>query len=401
MPWAVTPTIRRLAQPGAHGHADQAVHLLGGDVGDRGALLDRVARADRDLAAERPLALDDPLGDALGERLDPTGLADHHLVDRLVDRLLEARHVDALLVRPEVAEAGDLRVEEPLRRRCGGSVIAFADRVTAGAGEADGWPAGATPGGPPRRCARVVLILMPAFVDSAAARGIVTDAGRPGPSDRPGMIPRDLPPAPARGRTAFMTTHRPAAAPVEIALPDVEEMRRARHGRPGKGFLTYDEIVGAPPGRGGHQGADRGLLLAPARGRHRGAGRRRRGHRLRTASDPHRAPPELDLTVEPSLDCLRLYLREIGRVPLLTAEPGGRPGQAHRARRPHRQGRRWSRPTCAWWCQHRQGLPGPRPLVPRPDPGGQPRPHPGRREVRLPQRLQVLEPTPPGGSARR
>jgi RNA polymerase primary sigma factor len=33
------------------------------------------------------------------------------------------------------------------------------------------------------------------------------------------------------------------------------------------------------------------------------------------------APPvELDLTVEPSLDSLRLYLREIGKVPLLTAE---------------------------------------------------------------------------------
>jgi len=30
--------------------------------------------------------------------------------------------------------------------------------------------------------------------------------------------------------------------------------------------------------------------------------------------------PELDLTVEPSMDALRLYLRSIGRVPLLTAE---------------------------------------------------------------------------------
>src|SRR5919199_425131 len=30
--------------------------------------------------------------------------------------------------------------------------------------------------------------------------------------------------------------------------------------------------------------------------------------------------PEIDLTVEPSLDSLRLYLRSIGRVPLLTAE---------------------------------------------------------------------------------
>jgi RNA polymerase primary sigma factor len=33
-----------------------------------------------------------------------------------------------------------------------------------------------------------------------------------------------------------------------------------------------------------------------------------------------RAKPELDLTVEPSLDSLRLYLRSIGRVELLTAE---------------------------------------------------------------------------------
>ena len=32
------------------------------------------------------------------------------------------------------------------------------------------------------------------------------------------------------------------------------------------------------------------------------------------------APPKLDLTVEPSLDSLRLYLREIGKVPLLTAD---------------------------------------------------------------------------------
>ena len=30
--------------------------------------------------------------------------------------------------------------------------------------------------------------------------------------------------------------------------------------------------------------------------------------------------PELDLTVEPSLDSLRLYLRSIGRVELLTAD---------------------------------------------------------------------------------
>src|SRR6476646_7660140 len=33
-----------------------------------------------------------------------------------------------------------------------------------------------------------------------------------------------------------------------------------------------------------------------------------------------RKKPEIDLTVEPSLDSLRLYLRSIGRVPLLTAQ---------------------------------------------------------------------------------
>src|SRR6266511_3559316 len=55
---------------------------------------------------------------------------------------------------------------------------------------------------------------------------------------------------------------------------------------------------------------------------------------------PHEQPqpeeekaPKLDLGVEPSLDSLRLYLREIGKVPLLTADPGGVSREADRARR--------------------------------------------------------------------
>ena len=36
--------------------------------------------------------------------------------------------------------------------------------------------------------------------------------------------------------------------------------------------------------------------------------------------DDAKEPPKLDLTVEPSLDSLRLYFREIGKVPLLTAD---------------------------------------------------------------------------------
>jgi RNA polymerase primary sigma factor len=39
----------------------------------------------------------------------------------------------------------------------------------------------------------------------------------------------------------------------------------------------------------------------------------------RKSADPPKKP-EIDLTVEPSLDSLRLYLRSIGRVPLLTAQ---------------------------------------------------------------------------------
>ena len=44
--------------------------------------------------------------------------------------------------------------------------------------------------------------------------------------------------------------------------------------------------------------------------------------KVRAAGGVPDAPkkPELDLTVEPSLDSLRLYLRSIGRVPLLTAD---------------------------------------------------------------------------------
>jgi RNA polymerase primary sigma factor len=49
------------------------------------------------------------------------------------------------------------------------------------------------------------------------------------------------------------------------------------------------------------------------------------GGRFESAAAPGKTPdaprkPEIDLTVEPSLDSLRLYLRSIGRVQLLTAE---------------------------------------------------------------------------------
>ena len=89
-----------------------------------------------------------------------------------------------------------------------------------------------------------------------------------------------------------------------------------------KGFLTYDEIVNGTRGRRPHQRAGRRLLHVPDRPLDRAGRGEQHKH------PPHEQPalaeeekgPKLDLTVEPSLDSLRLYLREIGKVPLLTAD---------------------------------------------------------------------------------
>ena len=112
---------------------------------------------------------------------------------------------------------------------------------------------------------------------------------------------------------------------VDIALPDIEELQKLVKDGQEKGFLTYDEIVNALEDVDltkeqiedfttylidhsvelveGEQHKSLPTLEPPA-----------------PAEDEKAAPPKLDLTVEPSLDSLRLYLREIGKVPLLTAD---------------------------------------------------------------------------------
>ena len=180
-----------------------------------------------------------------------------------------------------------------------------------------------------------------------------------------------------------------ARSTVEIPLPDVDEMRALVVDGRDKGFLTYDEIVDVL------QEADvtkdqiedfyshlleLGIEVLDADGEviARGA-----------AAQTERAP-ELDLTVEPSLDSLRLYLREIGRVPLLTAER--EVALAKRIERGDLSAKaEMVEANLRLVVSHRQGLPRARALVPRPDPGGEPRAHPGGREVRLPQGLQVLD----------
>src|SRR5215218_7651305 len=97
---------------GGDRRAVERVDLLGRDAGGGRRLVLGVARGDRDLGALALLAVADALGDVRGERLGLEGLAEDDLVDRLVDDLLEARHVRALLLRAEVDEALELGIEE-------------------------------------------------------------------------------------------------------------------------------------------------------------------------------------------------------------------------------------------------------------------------------------------------
>ena len=90
-----------------------------------------------------------------------------------------------------------------------------------------------------------------------------------------------------------------------------------RRGRPGEGLLNVRRDRGRARRGRDLEGAGRGLARLPARPRHRGRRERRRSD---AGGAGREKAPELDLTVEPSLDSLRLYLREIGQVSLLTAE---------------------------------------------------------------------------------
>ena len=114
MPCACTPTSRRV--PRSDATADPiSPYMLCVRMPETGAVLVlRVARGDRHLGAQPALAVAHVLGDVRGERLGLERLAEHDLVDRLLDDLLEARHVRALLLRVEVDERLDLRVEELL-----------------------------------------------------------------------------------------------------------------------------------------------------------------------------------------------------------------------------------------------------------------------------------------------
>ncbi|MBW3654168.1 MAG: RNA polymerase sigma factor RpoD, partial [Actinobacteria bacterium] len=122
----------------------------------------------------------------------------------------------------------------------------------------------------------------------------------------------------------------------EAPIYESDELRTLITDGQERGFLTFDEISTALEevevtkeqvqelhGYLSEQGID----VVGADGRNASS----EGARVEAAAEARKArangglsdgpkKPEVDLTVEPSLDSLRLYLRSIGRVPLLSAE---------------------------------------------------------------------------------
>ena len=109
---------------------------------------------------------------------------------------------------------------------------------------------------------------------------------------------------------------------VDISLPDVEELHKLVQDGTEKGFLTYDEIVA------GLEDVDLSkeqiedfytYLIDHSIELVEGEQHKHPPHEQPALAEEEKGP-KLDLSVEPSLDSLRLYLREIGKVPLLTAD---------------------------------------------------------------------------------
>ena len=100
------------APGGGGGDADQRVQLLRGLAGDRRAPLERELGADLHVRALGPVPDGQSPRDALGERLDHRGLERAEVLQHLLHRVAEARHVGALPVGRQLDEEIERRVEE-------------------------------------------------------------------------------------------------------------------------------------------------------------------------------------------------------------------------------------------------------------------------------------------------
>ncbi len=110
---------------------------------------------------------------------------------------------------------------------------------------------------------------------------------------------------------------------VDITLPDIEELHKLVVEGQEKGFLTYDEIVAGleEVELTKEQVEDfYSYLIDHGVELHEGEEHKGPPHEQPALAEDDKSAPKLDLTVEPSLDSLRLYLREIGKVALLTAD---------------------------------------------------------------------------------
>jgi RNA polymerase primary sigma factor len=110
---------------------------------------------------------------------------------------------------------------------------------------------------------------------------------------------------------------------VDISLPEVEELQKLVQDGIEKGFLTYDEIVnGLDDVELTKEQVEDFYTYLVEHGVELMEGEQHKHppHEQQPEPDEEKVTPKLDLTVEPSLDSLRLYLREIGKVPLLTAD---------------------------------------------------------------------------------
>jgi RNA polymerase primary sigma factor len=121
----------------------------------------------------------------------------------------------------------------------------------------------------------------------------------------------------------------------EAPIHELDELRPLIAEAQERGFLTFEQIAGTLEevevtkeqlqelhGYLTEQGIDvvgsDGRAATSEAARVEAQAEARKANAAGTAVTPKK--PEIDLTVEPSLDSLRLYLRSIGRVPLLTAE---------------------------------------------------------------------------------
>ena len=109
---------------------------------------------------------------------------------------------------------------------------------------------------------------------------------------------------------------------VEISLPEVEELQKLVQEGLEKGVLNYDEIAAGLDDveLSKEQIEDFYTYLIDHNVELLEGETHKRPPHEPPEPEEDKTLPKLDLTVEPSLDSLRLYLRSIGKVPLLTAD---------------------------------------------------------------------------------